>query len=628
MDRRRRAGAALAAVLLCALAPAAARAATFTVTTTADTVPGTPCAATCSLRAAVEAANTFGGADAIVVPAGRFLLTGGPLDIQKPTTLTGAGARSTTIDAGGLSRVLQVTTGSGSLTAAGLTLTGGRADAGAALRVDAGADASLASAAVRGNTTPSSGGGDREGAISVGGSLALRSVTVSGNSATATSTQAVAQGAGIRVDATGALIADVATIAGNVARASGGGASAEAVGGGLWSAGMTTLRHVTLADNTASGTGGASARGGNLHREDGTLTITDTILARGTPEGCSASAGDPVLGDGPSLDGDGTCGLPDGPLTDVDAVLGTLADAGGPVDTAVPQAGSPALDAAGTCPDEAADARGQRAPSGAACDLGAAEAGADLATTITLSRTEVAPGADVAFAVRVENRGLDAAPSVALTLAPGAGAEVVTVVSSAGTCAGTAPITCSLGGLPRRGTALVLVVLRAPGTGAAGLAAAVAGTLADPDPLSGPATAQATIVTPPDLQAPLLTGMRLALKPSSRRAGRVTVRLSERATVDLMVEQLIPGRRRGSSCRTDLTTGRRCSIVREVFSSSRETAAGDLRLALPRRIGRGSLRSGSFRVRVSATDAAGNRSPSATRSFSLAAPAPAAPAAP
>ncbi|MCU0259197.1 MAG: CSLREA domain-containing protein, partial [Solirubrobacteraceae bacterium] len=358
MDRRRRAGAALAAVLLCALAPAAARAATFTVTTTADTVPGTPCAATCSLRAAVEAANTFGGADAIVVPAGRFLLTGGPLDIQKPTTLTGAGARSTTIDAGGLSRVLQVTTGSGSLTAAGLTLTGGRADAGAALRVDAGADASLASAAVRGNTTPSSGGGDREGAISVGGSLALRSVsssgggdregaisvggslalrsvTVSGNSATATSTQAVAQGAGIRVDATGALIADLTTIAGNVARASGGGASAEAVGGGLWSAGMTTLRHVTLADNTASGTGGASARGGNLHREDGTLTITDTILARGTPEGCSASAGDPVLGDGPSLDGDGTCGLPDGPLTDVDAVLGTLADAGGPVDTVV-----------------------------------------------------------------------------------------------------------------------------------------------------------------------------------------------------------------------------------------------------------------------------------------------------
>jgi hypothetical protein len=517
-----------------------------------------------------------------------------------------------------------VTTGSGSLTARGVTLTGGRADAGAGLRVDAGADASLTSAAVRGNATSSSGGGDREGAVSVGGSLALREVTVSGNSASAsaTATQAVAQGAGIRVDAAGALIADLTTIAGNVAWAAGGGAGAEAVGGGLWSAGTTTLRHVTLADNTASGTGGAGARGGNLHREGGMLTIADSIVARGAPEGCTAASGDPVLADGPSLDGDGTCGLPAGPLTDIDAGVSTLADAGGPVDTAVPRAGSPALDAAGTCPDEGTDARGQRAPTGAACDLGAAESGADLATTITVSRAQAAPGADVAFAVRVENRGLDAVPSATLTLSAGPGAEVVVVASSSGACSGSAPITCGLGSLGRGASALVLVVLRAPGAGAAGLSAAVAGALADPDPESGSASAQAAVVTPPDLQAPLLTGMRLAVKPSSRRAGRVSVRLSEPATVDVVVEQLVPGRRRGSSCRTDVTGGRRCSIVREISSSSREFRAGDLRFTLARRIGRGSLRRGTFRVRIGATDAAGNRSPSATRSFSLAAPRP------
>jgi CSLREA domain-containing protein len=626
MDRRRRAGAALAAALLCALAPAAAQATTFTVTTTADTLPGTPCAVTCSLRAAVEASNTFGGADAIVVPAGRFLLTGGPLDVQKPTTLTGAGARSTIIDAGGLSRVLEVTTGSGSLTAAGLTLTGGRADAGAALRVDTGADASLASAAVRGNATSSSGGGDREGAISVGGSLALRAVTVSGNSATATSPQAVAQGAGIRVDATGALIADLTTIAGNVARASGGGAGAEAAGGGLWSAGTTTLRHVTLADNSAVGTGEGTARGGNLHREDGTLTIADAILTRGTPSGCSAADGVPVLADGPSLDGDGTCELPAGPLTDVDAGVGALADSGGPVDTVVPRAGSPAVDAAGTCPDDGVDARAQRAPTGLGCDLGAAEAGADLVTTIAASRSQLAPGADIAFAVRVENRGLDAAPAVTLALSPSAGAELVTVAASAGTCAGGATIACPLGPLARGAGALVLVVLRAPQAGSADLAAAVTGGLADPAPETGGASATVPVISPPDLLAPQLTGLRLAVKPSARRAGRLAVRLSEDATVDVVVEQLVPGRRRGSSCRTDLSAGRRCSIVREVSSSSRRTAAGDLRLALPRRLGRGSLRRGTFRVRVGATDAAGNDAVSVTRSFSLGA-APRAPSA-
>ena len=60
------------------------RAATFTpfpVTKTADTNDGT-CDADCSLREAIDAANTNPGADDVPVPAGTYLLTLGQLVVS------------------------------------------------------------------------------------------------------------------------------------------------------------------------------------------------------------------------------------------------------------------------------------------------------------------------------------------------------------------------------------------------------------------------------------------------------------------------------------------------------------------------------------------------------------------
>lgn len=83
-----------------------------TVNTTDDSVNAGACATTCSLRDAVAVANTTPGTE-IKLPAGNYVLNTqstplGELSLNLPTTITGAGARTTTIDAGGESRVFNL----------------------------------------------------------------------------------------------------------------------------------------------------------------------------------------------------------------------------------------------------------------------------------------------------------------------------------------------------------------------------------------------------------------------------------------------------------------------------------------------------------------------------------------
>ena len=93
--------------------------ATFTVNTTDDTPDAHPGDGTAhdasghvSLRSAVTEADTLGGANTIVVPAGTYRLTRastlGDLSITDGLTLSGAGASAVTVDALGLSRVFEV----------------------------------------------------------------------------------------------------------------------------------------------------------------------------------------------------------------------------------------------------------------------------------------------------------------------------------------------------------------------------------------------------------------------------------------------------------------------------------------------------------------------------------------
>ena len=89
-----------------ALAPGAG-AATYTVTKADDTADGS-CDSDCSLREAVIAANANAGADTITLPAGAYRLgisgggedlgQTGDLDVNDDLTITGGGARTTSID--------------------------------------------------------------------------------------------------------------------------------------------------------------------------------------------------------------------------------------------------------------------------------------------------------------------------------------------------------------------------------------------------------------------------------------------------------------------------------------------------------------------------------------------------
>jgi uncharacterized repeat protein (TIGR01451 family)/CSLREA domain-containing protein len=126
------AGPGLAVALVMLVSASAARAATFTVTSVTDTVNGS-CAATCSLRDAIVAADAAGGSSTITVPAGTYTLsipsTGtndpatGDLDIDNnaSVTVTGAGAGTTIVNANHVDRAFRVAQGA-SLTISGVTL--------------------------------------------------------------------------------------------------------------------------------------------------------------------------------------------------------------------------------------------------------------------------------------------------------------------------------------------------------------------------------------------------------------------------------------------------------------------------------------------------------------------------
>ena len=246
----------------------------------------------------------------------------------------------------------------------------------------AGATLTLTNSAVRGNTAIG-GGGSQSGQPAAGGGIknlstaTLANCEVSGNTATGGSTRdfGAAAGEGGGLYSVGTLSLTNSTVSGNEAR--GGwivndGAAGKGAGGGILAEGTLSLTNCTVTLNSAAGGRGltSSAEGGGiLFRGTGTARPINTIVAGNAVRGNSNAGGANDTVSGPDLAGtfatlghnlvgknDGAAasfpaGQPNGfadivgtSAAPVDAVLGPLANNGGPTLTHRPWPGSPAVE--------------------------------------------------------------------------------------------------------------------------------------------------------------------------------------------------------------------------------------------------------------------------------------------
>lgn len=404
------------------VAPATAGAAgrTLTVTTIADPDNGVGSCGSggaCSLREAVNQADAESG-DQIVVPAGNYTLssTFGPLALTSDATLAGSGASGTIISGGDATQILDVT--SGSVTVSGVTLTHGSSGGqGGAAIVETGASLTIASDIVSGSTAGTDGGG-----IEDQGTLAVQNSTITGNSSNPNSS-----GGGIDVEnyGSGAVVLSIAdsTVSGNHAKHGGGisfansstgtltvaidgttisGNSADSItggGGGIFDwhgASSVTVTNSTIVSNSsAAGVGGVEVHSTDTFINDtiagntqatsgtgqqvdihsgGTLTMQNTIAA-GSGPGTNCQNHGTFTDHGHNLDDADTCGLSaaSGDLINADPKLGALQSNGGPTETMALLAGSPAINAGSNTGCPATDQRGVARPQQGTCDIGAYE---------------------------------------------------------------------------------------------------------------------------------------------------------------------------------------------------------------------------------------------------------------
>lgn len=327
---------------------------TFTVNSLADTPDATPgdgvaldANGEVSLRAALEEANAFAGADIIEFNDGSGLgvnfydatpdtitLGGTQLGISSDLTITGPGANLLSISAGGASRVINVTNGDVSLS--GLTLADGRTNGdGAGVFVAAAATLEVDLSIVRNNSagTFQRGGGIlNRGALTItnswfdqnntrrgGGVFNIGDLTISGS--TFSENDAVTVGGAIFNEGTMSLVNS--TLSGN---------DAPNGGGGVFNFGAAAVTNSTVIGNTSgSGEGGGLSNAG----VSGTMTVGNTIVL-----GNSANTGNNVSGGlEPASSNNLTSGL-------VSSILDTtLADNGGPTMTHALVPGSAAINA-------------------------------------------------------------------------------------------------------------------------------------------------------------------------------------------------------------------------------------------------------------------------------------------
>lgn len=234
---------------------------TFTVNSlldTSDVAPGNGACADanglCTLRAAIQEANSFGGDDTIsIVANGTINLTGALPVLSSNVAINGPGSGLLTVrrDLGGFYRIFQ---SSGTSSISGLTITNGRTPD-----------------AVNEDVAPNGGG-----ILQTGGSLTLRDVVITAN--------ATGNGGPMRFGSP------------NLGGFGG-------FGGGIYASGNLTMTDCVISNNaTGNGgnglqSGGSGGRGAGIFFAPGTLTMTNVVISGnhtgsgGTPGGNSGDAG-------------------------------------------------------------------------------------------------------------------------------------------------------------------------------------------------------------------------------------------------------------------------------------------------------------------------------------------------
>jgi CSLREA domain-containing protein len=359
---------------------------TITVDTTVD---DTTANGNCTLREAIEAANSDSavdacpagnGRDSILLPAGVYSLTllgggedsnkSGDLDIRSDLRIVGEGIEASSVSANGSDRVFQILNpaeveisdisimqggsveeGGGIYTEGELTLTRVLIDdneslyrGGGIYNSDSGALSVFTSTVKQNRVSDLPPSGCMGGGLGNEGILLMQASAVIENSAYC--------GGGIHN--MGVLTLTNSTVSGNIA----------AFEGGISTEGQAMLTNVTVAKNEARD---LPTPGGGIV---GTATLVNTIVSDNLGGNCIGS----ITSAGHNIDSENTCGFDqESDFVNTDPLLGPLQDNGGGTVTHALLYGSPAIDAGDNALCPPTDQRGVKRPQGVGCDIGAFE---------------------------------------------------------------------------------------------------------------------------------------------------------------------------------------------------------------------------------------------------------------
>jgi CSLREA domain-containing protein len=240
----------------------------------------------CTLRAAIEEANTDAQSDTITISngvSGNITLTLGQLTITHDLSIQGPGARTLTVSGNDVSRVFFIDAGDNptiDVNIKGIKISEGIADLGGGiynrdtLTLTKSTVSGNAATAVSGDTASGQGGG-----IFNSGTLTLRNTTVNGNAADR-------NGGGI--DNIGTLTLTNSTVSNNTATNNT--PYTFDGGGGILTNFKATLKNSTISGNTAN-------NGGGIYHLNGDTNIATTIVAGNSASLTSPDIKEQTLGE-------------------------------------------------------------------------------------------------------------------------------------------------------------------------------------------------------------------------------------------------------------------------------------------------------------------------------------------